>query len=232
MENLLPVEITLDIFSRLTIESVFQCRQVCKTWRTLLRLPYFADMHLRRQLLQFDDNNHSKTGLIFYIWISKERNYNEQLCYGEYDENEEQFYKIRINHPLANGTSSMGHSSCNGLICFSLPKPYWFKDDVKSCSPFADVPICVCNPITREYVVLPRLFNTASIVSGTFPEEILCGFGYIPSTNTYKVVTINYQNDFDQPVDGVRCNKYVYTLGSGNGWETKKDPIQYLETKI
>ncbi|OVA11937.1 F-box domain [Macleaya cordata] len=240
MDKLLPAEITLEIFSRLSVESVLECRLVCKTWLTLLRDPSFGHMHLRRQLLQLDDHkyySHSnaaavKVSFIFLIRYEEE-NYNE-LYYSEYDENDEESYKTpkipyeekndnqlyyreygehdeesyktlkTVNHP----PFSMHHSvvgSCNGLICFCVRYTYEIKD-----------PVYICNPITREYVNLPRLIyndNEYNVI------RMMCGFGYHPSIGGYKVVRIYYCRD--QLFGRVQ----VYTLGSrGNGSNDRTGP--------
>ncbi|KAI3953100.1 hypothetical protein MKW98_020295 [Papaver atlanticum] len=51
MDNL-PKEVTLDIFSRLPVESVLDCKLVCKAWRDILQFNadnFFADLHLQSQ---------------------------------------------------------------------------------------------------------------------------------------------------------------------------------------
>ncbi|KAI3912330.1 hypothetical protein MKW98_023199 [Papaver atlanticum] len=50
----LPYDILLDIFSRVPVESVLDCKLVCKNWLSLLtrKRTYFTDMHVRRQLNQ------------------------------------------------------------------------------------------------------------------------------------------------------------------------------------
>ncbi|XP_026454422.1 putative F-box protein At3g22710 isoform X2 [Papaver somniferum] len=64
-------------------------------------------------------------------------------------------------------------------------------------------PAYICNPITREYILLPiskRAYQWT-------------GFGYIPSTSEYKVVRISVGSR-----DLNAGNIQVYTLGSGFGW--------------
>ncbi|OVA07464.1 F-box domain [Macleaya cordata] len=226
MESL-PPDITLDILSRLPVESVLQCRLVCKTWRTVLRLSstFFGDMHLGRQLLQFDDNdqkyynNHPENGgvvaaaakkvglgLLFSIGFSKgERLFARLYYYGDYDEIKNidlQSYKKlpRINHhPMTKSCLDAIVGSCNGLVCF-LSKPHNRNGE----------PVYICNPITREYINLPRFHLAYSV-----KDRIVSGFGYHPSTNEYKVVRIYYPF-YDSP--GV---VHVYTLGGGSGWRYK-----------
>ncbi|KAI3929918.1 hypothetical protein MKW98_004072, partial [Papaver atlanticum] len=52
--NNLPYDILLDIVSRLPVESVLECKLVCKGWLKLLhgRRSFFTNMHITRQLNQ------------------------------------------------------------------------------------------------------------------------------------------------------------------------------------
>ncbi|OVA09218.1 F-box domain [Macleaya cordata] len=217
MERLLPVDIIFNIFYRLPAESVLLCSQVCKTWRNLIRLPYFADTHLRfrRKLLQLeDDHSHFNLdasnfngaankvgglGILFAIQFSDKDKGNVGLYYGEYDENniDKKFsYRTltKINIPPINEQKTP-HSmvgSCNGLICFSMPYMYHTHEHG----------FYICNPITREY---KRLYEISKC------EPMVYGFGYIPSCNEYKIVRI------------CDCGRIqVYTIGSGNGWRNKE----------
>ncbi|OVA13637.1 F-box domain [Macleaya cordata] len=220
MENLLPADIKLDIFSRLPAESVLQCRQVCKTWRSLLHLPVFAHMHLCRtqHLEDHSYDNHSndaaKMGLLLLVALKGERYSNYQLCYHEYDENDERSFKLPltiINHPVVKPTYALV-GSCNGLIYFTLKQPY-------------NDPFYICNPITREYVILPR-FNNSNLIVGGYPKGCMVwGFGYLPSTNEYKVVRIHLYTNPYQPSGWYKHDEIdaqVYTLGSGSGWRKIK----------
>ncbi|OVA12144.1 F-box domain [Macleaya cordata] len=191
MENLLPTDIKLDIFSRLPAESVLQCRQVCKTRQTLLlHDPSFAEIHLRRQLLRlkFDEDqvvdeyhNNSNTTTNQFLFVALERK--NQFYYGECDENDEQ-------------TAS-------------------------------NDPVYICNPITREFIDLPRYdinINEASVLKAGY---MVSGFGYNPSTNEYKVVRICYS--LEKPLIG---QVQVYTLGgisfsTRSRWRNKSE-INYV----
>ncbi|OVA06221.1 F-box domain [Macleaya cordata] len=235
---LLPAEIIIDILSRLPVESVLECGRVCKTWRNhLLALNdtnYFANMHLRRhgglllQLQQLDDDDQyhnqsnaaaaaAKVGLI----LCGKRN----LYYGDYDNDDddennihdEKFsnYKMKtsftkINHPLFDTEPADIVGSCNGLICLSVRRRRLLGYNNRDL-------FYICNPITREYIYLP-----GPIMDDDDPENLgigmLCGFGYLQSTNEYKVVTMYYcRNDTQLFLGRVE----VYTLGDGNGWRNK-----------
>ncbi|OVA04268.1 F-box domain [Macleaya cordata] len=236
MENL-NLEIILEILSWLPVDSVFRCTQVCKTWRTLLRLnkTYFADMHYRHQLQllnQLDDdhqkyNSHSNinidvaakvgAGLLLLVMETIDDGNNRlfnsisKLHYGEfYDDDEQYSYKkliiSRIERiPHYDDINADEAVSCNGLICFFVTYPTYD-------------PIYIYNPITGEYVELPRLQGEFSV-----NYCVVSGFGYHPSTNKYKVVQIMYHHCFfkkNKP-SGQLVHVFVYTLGDGSGWRYK-----------
>ncbi|XP_060967899.1 F-box/kelch-repeat protein At3g23880-like [Cannabis sativa] len=48
--NDIPCDFLGDILSRLDVKSLKRCECVSKSWLTLLRTPYFNDLHLKRQL--------------------------------------------------------------------------------------------------------------------------------------------------------------------------------------
>ncbi|MCL7027874.1 hypothetical protein MKW94_019253, partial [Papaver nudicaule] len=65
-------------------------------------------------------------------------------------------------------------------------------------------------PPTVEYVNLPLAIKRDSIVG--YDEFIVCGFGYHPSTDKYKIVKIHYTKTTHLG------RVEVYTIGSGSGW--------------
>ncbi|OVA16753.1 F-box associated domain [Macleaya cordata] len=207
MENLHP-NITLEIFSRLPDESLVLCKQVCKTWRTLL-------LHK------------TKVGLLFSIGLHGEKGNNVQLGYGELrrrivdDEinniNHKPYEKLTwVDHPSIDKRDEIDAivGSCNGLVCFSIP-----YDDI-------DDPVYICNPTTKEYVHLPTLHRTEIPAFNEIEDDheptlnrrrgrrMVNGFGYHPSTNEYKVVRIYYANHQNYSLGRVQ----VYTLGCRSGW--------------
>ncbi|OVA09222.1 F-box domain [Macleaya cordata] len=203
--NLLPTEVTLDIFSRLPAESILLCRRVCKTWQNLLN--NFVDVHsgfisLIQRYPKSSSDKKSES-------IRSKEKYGNLLYYGEYNDLKQSNNKktlARINHPpLRFDNAFVG--SCNGLICLSEHTTSGIED-----------PVYICNPITREYINLPiykdlslrkrrRGFSCNLFSKG----RMVSGFGYNLSTNEYKVVRIYY---YSSNVGLVQ----VYTLGSGSGW--------------
>lgn len=69
--------------------------------------------------------------------------------------------------------------SCNGLICLHGLTDHITPDNYDEASRI----VYVRNPITKKYVTLPKL------PSGDEPVYFfVIGFGYVPTTNEYKVV--------------------------------------------
>ncbi|XP_026384842.1 F-box protein At3g07870-like [Papaver somniferum] len=222
MESL-PSDIVLDIVFRVPAESVLECKLVCKTWVTLIRTSSFTNMHLSRQLNHLHENDDDsgndnlsakgESSLFFACRVDNQDDYPTLLFHGGqlsidekyiYSENLKRiYYTPKHRHPLS------GHlvGSCNGLVCtFQLQN-------------FMMDPICICNPLTREYVHLPQLVVKKENIHLDFiritrkqvnmHEHV--DLVYVRSTNEYKVVRIQYLG-FKQG------NVEVYTLGSGCGW--------------
>ncbi|XP_026439321.1 F-box protein At3g07870-like [Papaver somniferum] len=194
MENLND-DMRLEIFSRLPPLQLLKCKLVCKNWENLLSL--------------------QKVGLLFLIEPSL-RDRNLQLHFGDYEEifsmsrssGEEFTYQnlTKINHPAINKRScvlvDMMIGSCNGLVCFCIPHNK------------IDDPVYICNPITTEYINLPRLLNHKN-------GYVVSGFGYHPLIDKYKVIRIHYPRSHDsQGVPITLGSVEVYTLGSGTGWRS------------
>ncbi|XP_026389034.1 F-box protein At3g07870-like [Papaver somniferum] len=224
MESL-PSDIVLDIVSRVPAESVFECKLVCKKWGTLIRGSNFTNMHLRRLLTQIhggdddgSDNLAAKVeSCLFFACRIDDPDVERTLLFhgGQVsDIDEEYIYNQnlkRIYHPPMHEEPLFNHlvGSCNGLVC-TFQHHHLVID-----------PIFICNPLTREYVHLPELVIKKEDVSGdrfdieegevNMYGKTACGFGYVRSTNEYKVVRIHY-------LDYKEGNVEVYTLGSGCGW--------------
>ncbi|XP_026447371.1 F-box protein At3g07870-like [Papaver somniferum] len=196
--NSLPEEITLDIISRLQTEWVLECKLVCTNWRNLIRHPSFSKKQLHH--LNHPAADSGKMGFIAVTYFKGENENSqyfehENFRYFEYNENHESVDRItKFNFKLPFGNDIEFIGSCNGLIClhhsrYSLPGK-----------------TCICNPITRQYIMLPEI-NIVGMV-----RETNHGFGYVSSTNDYKVVRI-------MSVEETKFKEvHVYTLGSGNGW--------------
>ncbi|XP_026411110.1 uncharacterized protein LOC113306382 [Papaver somniferum] len=143
--------------------------------------------------------NHTEdSGKLGFIGLTNEIEtgiYNFQ--YFEYNDKHEsttpidRIGKIMLD-PLFMESAFVG--SCNGLVCLSQYTGY------------LEVKTYICNPITKEYVML----NIKT-------DRICCiwtsGFGYISSANEYKVVRVYF-------LQNMSYEAYIYALGSGNGWRS------------
>ncbi|KAI3966584.1 hypothetical protein MKX01_022711 [Papaver californicum] len=197
-------DLRLEIFSRLPPEAILKSKLVCKTWKNPL--------------------SHQKVGLLFLIRSYGEKNL--KLYYGDYGDifsrsssDEEFTYKslTEINHPVINRRER--HSfidqivgSCNGLVCFRVPHHH------------VNDPVYICNPITTEYINLPRLKHKYGYV--------VSGFGYDPPTNKYKVIRIHYPGRIYFTNDTVTKGFVdIYTLGSGSGWRSIGEVTYHLSKR-
>ncbi|XP_026438148.1 F-box protein At3g07870-like [Papaver somniferum] len=194
--NSLPEEITLEIISRLPAEDVLECKLVCTNWRSLVGNPLFFKMHLHHVNHPVADSG--KLGFIATSYIDPSNSFN--LQYLEFNENHESIERItRVNYKPPFGYETRFAGLCDGLICL-----YRYK--------YPGITY-ICNPITREYIMLPEI-NTVEMGLYFLPNimSTKMDFGYVSSTNEYKVVAVIpfYKTEFIEV-----C---VYTLGSGNGW--------------
>ncbi|XP_026389362.1 putative F-box protein At4g09190 [Papaver somniferum] len=133
-------------------------------------------------------------------------NNDENFHYFEYDENNhdqstippiQRIRRIHFTPPITGVVTFLG--SCNGLVCFA-------KYPIQTHS---TVPVCIWNPITKEHVLLPKINTDSDLDQYVYWGG---GFGYVSSTNEYKVVGL-YRLKTTQFLE-----VHIYTLGSGHGW--------------
>ncbi|XP_026396898.1 F-box protein At3g07870-like [Papaver somniferum] len=201
MEEDLNEYVRLEIFSHLPPELILKCKLERKSWEKLL--------------------SHKKAGFLFLIEEYGKRNL--QLYYGDYDEifckesfatKEFSFGSLtKINHPVINQRKKhlWGDqivNSFNGLVCLKLP--FHGVND----------PVYIFNPVTTEYINLPRLKH----ISG----YVISGFDYHPLSNEYKVVRIHYPNRVYDFVPDPKGFVEIYTLGRDTeGWRTSGKSATY-----
>ncbi|XP_026418513.1 F-box protein At3g07870-like isoform X1 [Papaver somniferum] len=240
--NSLPTEITLSIFSRLPGESVLDCKLVCRAWRNFLQFhvntPYFVYQHLQRQrgyvphgLVQQQQQQHKPSDSETMSFVAFDR-HTQVFWYLEYHDNGDRISDKRTNnYRIKTINMKFPADRCvkriqglvgsdNGLICLSLKLPPEYSVIPAYQNKVAHSPnetLCICNPITREFVTLPGILidKKRSVDDGV---HIVHGFGYHPLTNEYKVVRICYVGDRKSKSPSYRGQAEVYTIGSGCGW--------------
>ncbi|XP_026420812.1 F-box protein At3g07870-like [Papaver somniferum] len=193
--KILPEEITLDILTRLPTESVLDSKLVCTNWRSIISdHPSFSKMHLYH-LNHPSDSASDDYGKLGFLAFTYDTRHNKIFYYIEYNENRDEsttpiqrIRRIKFTPPI----ERIGFvGSCNGLICLVQGPFVW-----------------IWNPITKEYLMLPKIKRDCQIGRYRFWTT---QFGYVSSTNEYKVLGIyKYETKY--------IKVYVYTLGSGNGW--------------
>ncbi|XP_026439262.1 F-box/kelch-repeat protein At3g23880-like [Papaver somniferum] len=190
----LPPEITLEILSRVPSETILDCKAVCRIWRNLLRPVSFSKIHFHHHHNHDDDS-----GKLSFLASTSKKNTdsdNLEFKYFEYNKNHdsetsiERIKRVNFKPPFSDAKIV---ASSNGLLCLT-----------------GTPSVCICNPITREHIMLPE------IKTQYCDSHQNCmwtnGFGYLSSTNEYKVVAIHASS---QPVF---VEVQIYTLGSRNGW--------------
>ncbi|WOH03136.1 hypothetical protein DCAR_0522530 [Daucus carota subsp. sativus] len=207
----LPDEIALDIFSRLSVTSLMQSRFVCRYWKNFSFDQNLVSLHLSQA--------GKRDPLLIFHSDFPIRN---QLCFAELfgtDAAAEGIVK-KISTPFS---ASMPEftvvGSCNGLLCLfdSL-----YKDAVY-----------IYNPFTRDYKELPK--------TRQYDEEtVVCGFGYHPETNQYKVIKIVYYwiVNFGYPRARSRIRTshnsksevFVLSLG-GNAWRNIGEAPYFIQRR-
>ncbi|XP_026416821.1 F-box protein At3g07870-like [Papaver somniferum] len=231
--RLIPTEINLDIFSRLSFNHILECKRVCKNWQRLLLDPCFPRMHLRPSQFQLDDENRQGNSsyrfsnvnimsFLFGCFIEREHIY----VYGEYDKSDGQKFNksITVSKPIPKIMGGMFLGLCDGLVLCQQPLVF-LENDGQSMDAY--VSLVVSNPMTREYVNLPK-FNEPYR-----HRFMMFGFGYDSSTNVYKVVRIFYPWHQKMHDGGSFVGQiYVYTLGCrGSGWRPAGNIDHHLDEK-
>ncbi|CAI9102309.1 OLC1v1000556C1 [Oldenlandia corymbosa var. corymbosa] len=165
----LPEEALTEILVKLPIRSVLRCISVCKTWKALIRNPYFADYHLKNHQDNKDD-----------MVLIRQLKYENLRCISQdlfltRDDHHKKLHLLFPRLELPNPDQVVyARGSCNGILCFS---------DIHCRF------VYLCNPITRECFTLPE-----STLADPGCPLVELGFGFDPYTKDYKVIAILERN--------------------------------------
>ncbi|XP_026391632.1 F-box protein At3g07870-like [Papaver somniferum] len=190
MAKTLPSDIIINILSRLPTESLSECSLVCKPWKNFIYYDRSLAHMLSRRIYDQDSVDAVTSGKASFLYLFNSVKGHTLLKHLEYDdENGEKPLKFEIakfipvpdhvpcrskKKPVPDHVPVEIIGSCNGLVCISVLSK---KNDT------VQDPIYICNPMTREFVYLPKLTDKFSR-----GDYVVSGFGYHPSTNQYKVV--------------------------------------------
>ncbi|KAK2978319.1 hypothetical protein RJ640_017170 [Escallonia rubra] len=158
----LPSCILLEILTRLPIETISQCRYVCKTLRAIILDPYFCKIVLSRPSILMKDNN-------FSIY-RRDRFY--VLEFGDNGIVLTEPKTINTNFdPKIRRLNLVG--SCNGLVCFSSTDSPGF--------------LYITNPLLgHEYAAVKVPYFDDFVYLRSYRWSY--GFGFSPATRQYKVI--------------------------------------------
>ena len=181
-----PDEVILQILARLPVKSLFKTKIVCKLWYRLASDKYFIRLY----------NEVSAKNPMVLVEISDSTDSKSSLiCVDNLrgvSEFSMDFLKDRVKV----------RASCNGLLC---------------CSSIPDKGVYyVCNPMTREFKLLPK--SRERPVTRFYPdgEATLVGLACDLSRNKFNVVLAGYHRTFGHRPDGT----FIYLIfdSDSNKW--------------
>ncbi|MCI01022.1 F-box/kelch-repeat protein, partial [Trifolium medium] len=196
----LSVELIPEILSRLPVKSLLQFRCVCKSWKSLISDPKFANKHLSL----------STTHTIHHISYFHKHPQTSVLKSYSLDSSvltntaQTQFPQT-TQFPLSRNCFVYFDGSCNGILCFSEVGLRY-------------VLVRLWNPSIRKFRELPSISEPHNFGH----HKLMSGFGYDPICDNYKVVFVllafdNYTSNYFSE------NKVkVHTLGT-DSWKSVSD---------
>ncbi|KAJ9552152.1 hypothetical protein OSB04_016197 [Centaurea solstitialis] len=211
MEDL-PAKLTIDILSRLPVKTVIHCKCVCKKWWNLVLDSSFVNLHLSRSptstgfIIHYKPRICDNPGILKWVEIEDKVDH-RHLHY-------DRLLTLDLLNlgPIYTEMRQVG--LVNGLICL-----WEYSYEVDNTY--------ICNPVTREYMILPRQRYQTDGFSG-----VVYGFGVSSLTGEYKVVRAFHAKTFVQ--NGVTragqpsvLEAEVYTLGTGQWRSLPPVPVTY-----
>ncbi|KAJ1389594.1 F-box-like domain superfamily [Sesbania bispinosa] len=232
----LPSHITTHILLQLPMKSILICRYVCKSWNALISDPNFAQMHLKRAPVGFlirtnDPKSVSRRTLHLLEYEPEmfESGDEDQFCCCEDNFLKPQCHRhLKLEpifklpyHKTGNGKFDVVNS-CNGLLCL--------------CDPKDGDPLVVCNPVTGEFIRLPKATRIDKIHQG----PIYAGFGFQPKTNEYKVIRMLHRyvqipnpghiREWEWVFEGMDVE--MHTLGTSTWRHVGVDPRRFTALRF
>ncbi|XP_071712459.1 F-box protein At3g07870-like [Rutidosis leptorrhynchoides] len=198
IQNLSDAHI-IDILLRLPVKTIVCCKCVCRDWLNLITDSYFIKLHLSKSpecfmVLDKDYEEPRTTTSLKLVEIHEEHGHNHL--------HHDPIMSLDLNLATVFQNAQLSaEGSVNGLICLSssdrtIKKTY------------------ICNPIPREYMILPKSINDT--------RDGIYSFGVSLLTSEYKVIRVYSKPSMRRP-----CPLYaeIYTLGTSQ-WRCL-GPITY-----
>ncbi|KAK9288203.1 hypothetical protein L1049_017654 [Liquidambar formosana] len=165
-DGVFPDEVVLLILARLPIKSLFRSKSVCKLWYRLCTDKYFIQLYNEASV---------KNSMVLVEVTESLESKSSLICVNNYrgvSEFSLDFMKDRVKV----------RASCNGLLC---------------CSSIPDKGVYyVCNPMTREYKLLPKSRERPVTRFHPDGEATLVGLACSLSTQKFSVVLAGYHRSF------------------------------------
>ncbi|XP_059650936.1 F-box/kelch-repeat protein At3g06240-like [Cornus florida] len=179
MSDFLPLDVVIDILTRLPVKTLIRCSCVCKSLYSLVTNPSFITKHLNA------NNNNNNNNLLLIRRCSSDRDEDE------YDADAEEHYSVlrcenkilcdyaEFELPVYSFDNNYFRivGSCNGVVCLSNDLVFYRNH------------IYLWNPSIQKTMALPRPRITFG-KHGCHMHSI--GFGFDSVTDDYKVVRIVY----------------------------------------
>ncbi|XP_010267910.1 PREDICTED: F-box protein At5g49610 [Nelumbo nucifera] len=171
-----PEEVVLQILARLPIKSLFRCKSVCKLWYRLPSNKYFIQLY---------NEVSSKNPMVLVELIKSFYVKSSFICVDRLrgvSEFSLDFLNDRVKV----------RASCNGLLCCaSVPNKGVYY---------------VCNPLTREFKLLPRTRERPMTRFHPDDEATLVGLAFNVSNQKFNVVLAGFYRPFGhRPLDSFVC---------------------------
>ncbi|XP_049408356.1 F-box/kelch-repeat protein At3g23880-like [Solanum stenotomum] len=189
-----PLEIIIEILSRLPVKSLLKFKSVSKSWFSLISSSHFSKSHLN---ISSRNNNLSHKNLLLLSMYLPHTLYSCTLYSTLHEKSN--LCLNKLNFPWNPSNILAGVSLCNGLflICIGM-----YNNN-----------LYLWNPSTRKNKILP--FSSCTKYSRC---DVTFGFGYDEFNDDYKVIEIYGVYDIHYVYD---ANIKIYSLRS-NSWKIMK----------
>ncbi|CAF1700088.1 unnamed protein product [Brassica oleracea var. botrytis] len=189
-ENL-PIDLVMEILSRLPLKSIGRCCCVSKLWASILGLPYFLDLFATRSSAR----PHMlfacrRDGKVLFFSAPQPQNFDVNSS-SDVTAN----YLSRVSY---DGSYCYISGPVHGLVCLT------FKDNKESSKGHI-----ICNPSTGQTLTLPQLESMVGVRS---PYKAISLLWYDPTDKKGKVLFM--EEDVDHSISLVVLKHKVMTLGT------------------